>query len=173
MAMARAIVLPAVLFVGDSNAQFVAGDNPANPAVHVDRSVLSFPDGATESAAVSCEFQMPSDYAGGTLTAKVLYYAESATSGDFDLEVYVESKTPDADTLDMEAASSWDAANQADLTASGTAGDPLTADVTLTNKDSVAAGDTVRIGLRRDSDDATDDDASGALFVAWISITES
>ncbi|MCL4822575.1 MAG: hypothetical protein KJZ57_00025 [Anaerolineales bacterium] len=58
-------------------------------------------------------------------------------------------------------------------TAPGTAGyiDQFTA--TLTNKDSVAAGDYVRIRLMRDADDGTNDTASGDCYVLMAEIREA
>lgn len=164
--------LPASMFVGDGDAQLVAGDDPCGVVAHNGAMALSFPDGSDESAAVSQWVEMPSAFASGTLKGRVFYYAESATSGDFDLEGYLQAVTPGSDTLDLEAATSWDSANQADLPASGTAGDLLYADVTFTNKDGVAPGDLFRLGLRRDSDDATDDDATGAMFIAGVRLFE-
>ena len=73
----------------------------------------------------------------------------------------------------MNSATRWDTANTGTVSVSGsTAGDPLTLAITLTNKDSVAASDVFRIGIRRDTDSG-DDDAVGNLYITNIDVWES
>lgn len=172
MAHITILSIPASAFVGDNDAQLVGGDNPAAPVNHKGRPAMAF-DATDEEAMVSAEFVMPGQYAGGTLTADILFAMASDNTNDIALDVYVEAKTPDTDTLDMETATGWDTVNSATVSLSGsTAGDPLKLSVTLTNKDSVAAGDLVRIGIRRDTDSG-DDDASGDLYVYSVDLWES
>ena len=172
MAHVTLLNIPASAFIGDTDAQLVAGDVAAPHAAKKGRPVLAFDDTA-EEAAVSAEMAMPGNYAGGTLMATVHFFMASDVTNDVAIDVFVEAKTPNADTLDMEAATSWDSANSGTLSVGGTtAGDPLSLAITLANKDSVAVGDLVRFGVRRDTDSANDD-ASGDLYLAAVEIWES
>lgn len=172
MAHTSLIPLTASMFTGDTDAQLVAGDVPATPVRHKGRPAWAF-DATDEEAIVSGEFTMPGQYAGGTLSADLHFAMASDATNDIALDVFVEAKTPNGDTLDMEAAVSWDTANSGTKSVGGTtAGDPLMLTVTLTNKDSVAAGDLVRIGIRRDCDSG-DDDASGDLYLYAAELWET
>ncbi|NQT86943.1 hypothetical protein HQ560_09275, partial [bacterium] len=111
-------------------------------------------------------------YAGGTLKATLFLFAASDATNGCVFDLFVEAVTA-GDTLDLEAATSWDSVNSSgDIDLSGsTAGDLVTATVTLTNKDSVAAGDLVRFGVRRDTDHANDD-AVGDIYLAALEVWE-
>lgn len=172
MAINFEITLPATFFSPDSDAQLVVGDNPFVFKVHEGRAVMQFDD-TDEAAGVSGEFTWPDAYTGtGTLKGDILYYTASDNTNDAAFDLFVEAKTPNSDTLDMEATDSWDTANSGTASVSGsTAGDPRTMTITLSNKDSVASGDSVRIGIRRDCDSANDD-IVGNVFVAWVRIYE-
>lgn len=176
MAHTTLILLDANAFTGDEDAQLVGGDAAAIPVRHKGRPAWAFDD-TDEAAIISAEMPMPADYAGGTLTATIYWATASDNINDVRWDVYVEAKTPNADTLDMEAATGWDTVNSASDSANGaaTAGDPLSADVTLTNKDGVAIGDLVRFGIRRDTDYAAGDgdDISGDVFIYAIEIWET
>lgn len=165
--------LTATNFVGDDDAQLVAGDAACSLEFHKGRAALTFDPGGTAEAAITGEYVMPSEYAAGTLKADIILAADTATTGGVVFDVFVEAKTPGTDTFDMETDTGWDSANSSgDIDLAGTtAGDPLKATITLTNKDSVAAGDTVRFGIRRDTDHAGDD-ASGDAFVYAVRIFE-
>jgi hypothetical protein len=171
MAHNTMLIFPASSMIGDNDAQLVTGDVGAPHSSHLGRPVLSFDD-TEEEAAVTPEMHMPGSYGGGTLKATVHFYMASDNTNDVAIDVFVEAKTPDTDTLDMETASSWDSANSGTVSLSGsTAGDPLSMTITLTNKDSLAANDLVRFGVRRDTDSANDD-ASGDLYLAALEIWE-
>ena len=158
-------------FVPDGDAQLVAGDNPCGITAHEGRPALSYDD-TDEEAAVSVETQMPNSYAAGTLKADIHFDTASDATNDVAFDVFVEAKTPGTDTLDMESAASWDSANSGTASVAGTtAGDPQVLTITLTNKDSVAAGDLFRIGLRRDTDSANDD-VSGDVYVREVVVYE-
>jgi len=134
------------------------------------RPILAF-DGSAVETCYTKPAAMPGQYAGGTLKADIGYMMASATSGKVDFEVSVEAVS-DGDTVDLDAGASFDTVNAANVTVPATAGylDVLT--VTLTNKDSVAAGDLVTFRLERDADDATDDTATGDARVLWVEIWE-
>ncbi len=171
MAMAP-ISLPAAFFTGDTNAQLVAGDAAAVPVVHNNVTAWAFDDTA-EEAIISGAFPWPTDYASGTVTARIAFYTASDNTNDVAFDVFVQAVTSNADTLNMGSATSWDTANSGTASVSGTtAGDLRHLDITLTNKDSVAAGDDVIIGVRRDTDSGNDD-IVGDVFVRWVRLTEA
>ena len=147
-----------------------SGDLPAYYDSINGRLVLVFPDGTDEHAAVGRAVEMPQAYAVSTLTAKIGYIT-GATANEVIWEVYVEAITA-GDTHDLDSSTTFDAVNTTTDTVPATAGYLKVASVTLTNKDSVAAGDMVRILLRRDSDHANDDAAASA-YVLWVAIQEA
>ena len=137
----------------------------------VDRQYLAFDDTTTETAR-SFAFQMPAAYTGsGTLKADVWYRMASATSGTVEFELSVEAIS-DGDSIDMDTTESFDSVNNASETVPGTAKYPSKVTATLTNKDSVAAGDSVRIKIARDADDGTNDTATGDARVWLVVIRE-
>lgn len=143
----------------------------ADRGVVQNRAYLAF-DASTVEAMYSKAVQMPAAYTGsGTLKADILYAAASATSAKFDFEISVEALTAD-DAVDTDAGDSFDTANAANETVPGTAGYMSVLTITLTNKDSVAAGDMFRIKLERDADDATDDTATGDARVYLVNVYE-
>lgn len=158
--------------IGDQDAQLVGGDLPGLLGNHVGRPVMRFDD-TDEMAFTSRERSMPGQYTGaGTLKATVNFAMESDNANDIAVDIFVEAKTPNADTIDMESATGWDTANSGTVSLAGsTAGDPLALTITLTNKDGLVAGDLVRFGIRRDTDSG-DDDASDELFIYDIEIWE-
>lgn len=143
---------------------------------HADRGVvqgrlyLAFDDTAVETMR-SREIIVPAAYNGGTVKADVYYMMASATSGKVDFEVSIEAVS-DGDALDLDAAESFDSVNAGNATVPGTAGHPDVITITLTNKDSMAAGDLLRLKLERDSDDATDDTATGDARVLAVRLYE-
>ena len=94
----------------------------------------------------------------------------SATSGDTDWDVAVEAIT-DGDAVDLDATTSFDTVNSQDNNSvPGTAGYMQQITVTLTNNDSVAAADYIRISLTRD---AASDTAAGDAFVLIAELRDS
>lgn len=168
--MATLFTFSAHALIGDNDAQLVAGDVAATPNVFIGRPGLEYDDTA-EEAALTGEVEMPSQYTGSGLTAKIHFAMKSATSSNVRWDVLVEAKTPDTDTLDMEAASGWDSVNAGTAAVPGTAGNPSDVSITLTNADSVAVGDLVRFGIRRDCDHA-DDAASGDAILFALTIED-
>ena len=167
--------MPATLLQFDASAldgdtvPVTAGDKAAYFDSINGRLCLVFPDGADEYAAVTKAVEMPQAYAGGALTAK-LGIITGATTGSVDWEVSVEAVT-DGDATDLDGATGFDTANASAVAVPGTAGYLDVVSITLTNKDSVAAGDMVRFLVRRDSDDAGDDAAASA-YLLWLAIQE-
>lgn len=100
----------------------------------------------------------------GAMTFVFKYMMASATSGKVDFEVAVEAVTP-GDSVDLDATTSFDTANTITApTVPGTAGYVGEISCTLTNADSMAAGDLVRFSLKRDAADGTNDTASGDCY---------
>lgn len=101
----------------------------------------------------------------GTLTAIITYMMASATSGDVDVDVAIEAVS-DGDALDLDATTSFATVNSVDnTTVPGTAGYIDQISVTLTNNDSIAAGDYFRLSLTRD---AASDTGAGDMYVLEV-----
>jgi len=126
------------------------------------RDVLSF-DAATSE---SCwwTFVAPQGLT-GTPTAIVHYMMASATSGAVYFRVQIEAITP-GDATDLDATTSFDTANSGNGTVPATAGYEQTISITLTNNDSMAAGDLVRLQLDRDAANASDTATGDAHVLA-------
>jgi hypothetical protein len=108
----------------------------------------------------------------GTLTAKVLYAMATATSGGVAFTVEVEAITT-GDATDTDAGDSFAAVNTGtDATVPATAGYIDTVSVTLTNNDSIAAGDYVRWRLTRAVANASDT-ATGDCLVLCLTVDDS
>lgn len=112
------------------------------------------------------QFRMPSTYSSAPV-AKLLYSMASATTGKVDLEVDVMAV---ADGEDPNSAS-FDTTNEitGGTTVPGTAGHQDSISITLTNNDSIAAGELAIIRINRDHDDA-DDTATGDLELIGVTI---
>jgi len=98
------------------------------------------------------------------LTISIAYMMASATTGGIALGVSVEAIT-DGDATDLDAATSFDSINTGTVASvPGTAGyiDVLT--ITLTNNDSLAAADYLRISVARVVADSADT-ATGDLYL--------
>lgn len=114
-------------------------------------------------------FRMPDDYSSGPVL-KVQYKMASATSGSVRFEGRLAAITPgDATDADAKALATT---NSAGDTVAGTAGHVKEFSITLTNADSLAAGDWVIACLRRDADGTTGtDDATGDCEVIGVALT--
>jgi hypothetical protein len=109
-------------------------------------------DASTEEWAC-WQFRMPADYDSAPV-AKVQYKMASATSGGVAWDVRV-SATSDGDSQDVDA-QDFASANVGTATVPGTAGYLDEVSVTLTNADSLAAGDFVVVRVARAVADAAD-----------------
>lgn len=108
-----------------------------------------------------------------TLSAIVTYMMASATSGKVDFEVAVEAVTA-GDATDLDATTSFDTANSITApTVPGTAGYIGQFTCTLTNADSLAVGDYLRLSLARDAADATNDTATGDCYVLGVELQKA
>lgn len=150
----------------------VAGDAPCGKKLVQNRWVATFDD-TDEEAAYTPSVQMPGQYAGGTLmaTLTVMFESEVTATDEAVFDVSVEAVTS-GDAVDFDAGRSFDSVNSVEVDPPGTAGYIVTQDVTLTNKDSVAAGDHVTFHIRRDCDLAADT-ATDDAYILGIEIWES
>ena len=121
---------------------------------------LLFDDTTDESCVWS--FILDDDYDASTLYADIHYSMTGANTSDkVCWEVYVMSYTP-GDSADI-GTDSYDTVNYHEDVCSDTAGYMITDTITLTNDDSLAAGDYIRMKIARDagSSGAGTDDAVG------------
>lgn len=126
---------------------------------------LNFDAATTEYAQVS--FEAPADLTGPFFVD--LDWATTATSGTVIWSVQVEAVTP-ADALNVLTTASYAAANTASASAPASAGVLARTTVTLTNNDSLAAGDRVRLLISRD---APADTAAGDVSLLGIAFRDS
>ena len=139
----------------DPDCMIPPSSNSPDRGVAQNRTYLAFnAEAATNENCYTPAFRMPTAYTGsGTLKAAIGYFMASATSGDLKWDIAVEAVT-DADAVDLDSASSFDTENTVTVTVPATQGHLDVATITLTNKDSVAAGDMVRLNIICDSVDA-------------------
>jgi hypothetical protein len=135
---------------------------------NIQRPVLAF-DASTDETAYWSWIVPPNFTA--PLTGVVSYAMASATSGSVRAEGKVEAITQDSDTLDIDAATSFDSTNSVGDTVPGTAGHVGTFTLTLTNYDSAAAGDLARLAFNRDANgDTGTDDATGDMYLLQLAL---
>ncbi len=125
---------------------------------------LLFAADSTESALF--QFRVPTDYSSAPVL-KLIYSMASATADKVDIEVEVMSV---ADGEDVDT-SSFDTLNEivGGTTVPGTAGFADSISITLTNNDSMVAGELILIRINRDHDDG-DDTATGDLELLAVSL---
>lgn len=101
----------------------------------------------------------------GTVTVVITYRMASATSGNIIWQAALEAIT-DGDATDTDAASSIGTQNSSATTAvPGTAGYIDQVSITMTNADSIAAGDYCRLAINRDANNASDTAAGDAQIL--------
>lgn len=116
---------------------------------------------------VMWSFRMPADYSSAPVL-KVQYKMASATSGNIVIEARIAAVT-DGDAQDVDA-KSFGSANTSSATAvPGTAGHLDEISLTLTNADSLTAGDFVVLYLNRDAANASDT-ATGDMEIVACSL---
>lgn len=144
---------------GPLSAEFPSSNFPALTPVN-GRVALAF-DASTDEACY-WSFICPQGGIGTTLSCVVYYAMASATSGAVYWQAALEAVTP-GDSLDLDASTSFDTANSGNGTVPGTAGYMQSISITMTNKDSIAAGDLCWLKLNRDADHASDTATGDAL----------
>lgn len=153
------------------NAEFPTTGAPELRTVTADsiqRPALAFDAAADETAYWS--FIAPPNVT-APYTAVVKYTMASATSGAVRSEGKIEALTPDVDTIDTDAATSFDTTNSQGDIVPGTAGYVGEFTITLTNADSIDDGDLARFAYNRDANGTTGtDDATGDQYVLQIGL---
>ncbi len=122
-------------------------------------------DASTEEQ-VMWSFRMPADYASAPVL-RVQYKMTSATTGGVAFEARI-AAVSDGDSQDVDA-KAFGSANVGTATVPGTAGFLDEVTVTMTNADSVAAGDFVVVYLNRDPAHASDT-ATGDAEVVGVAL---
>lgn len=144
--------------------------NPAAPGKRNGRRTLDF-DTTTQETAIWSGV-MPRNYAGGNIVVYVTWAAASATSGTIGWDVTIERSSDAA--LDIDSDGFATAKTITAVTVPATAGIEATSNVTLTagatDTDSVAAGDTFRIRIRRD---VANDTAAGDAQILSVELKEA
>lgn len=143
---------------------------PASNAAALDASEVNFRalfDASTDES-LFWQFRMPSDYASGlTLKLQFSMVSTQSTTKYIEWEGYVMAVTP-GDSADI-VTDSYDTVNAGNLDVSSvTAGYLKEISITLTNADSLAAGDYVKIKVARDANgtNGTDSATGDAELVA-------
>jgi hypothetical protein len=116
--------------------------------------VVDFDAAVDESAIFSGVIPENANLASG-LQISLAWMATSATSGNCRWGVQIERCTTDLDT------DSFDTATEATGAANGTSGIATLTSITVTAIDGLTAGDTFRIRVFRNADDATNDTMTG------------
>jgi hypothetical protein len=108
----------------------------------------------------------------GSWTAVISYAMASATTGGVAFDVAVEAISS-GDALDTDATTSFDSVNTGtDSGVPGTAGYMEQVSVTLTNADSIAAADLVRVSVARAVANGADT-ATGDCYVLSVEIRDA
>jgi len=124
-------------------------------------SGLAFNDTTEETAFWGFEAV---EYDSGNLTLDITWYAENDSSGDVVWGAAIMVVTPNTDAQDVET-DAFAAASTVTDSHLGTTGKRLhKATITISNLDSLAAGDHVIIKIFRDADDAADDMSNDAIL---------
>lgn len=149
-------------------AQFLAANFPSYSKVNgTNFPVSGLAYDATTDEAAFWKF-IADNYGSGNLTLTLLWYADSATSGNVVWEAQIAAITPDTDSQDIET-DGLATLNFVQDTHLGTTGQRVhTCAITISNLDSIAAGDLVHIRIARDANgtSATDDMTGDAILVA-------
>lgn len=143
------------------SAEFPSSNPAALSAVNA-RPVLAFD--TTTSETCYWTFVAPQGLT-GTLTLVLSYMMASATSGGVAFSAAIEAVTS-GDATDLDSTTSFDSVNTATDTVPSTAGYMKQISITLTNKDSIAAADLVRVSLARAVANASDTAAGDCYILA-------
>lgn len=123
----------------------------------------SFDAAATEGI----QFVIPrfNDYTSGNLTLRLLWYADSATSGDVVWGGAIAAITPETDSTDIETDSFATENTVTDSHLGTTAQRIMVATITISNLDSLAAADYVALRIQRLGGNGSDTMSGDAQLV--------
>lgn len=149
-------------------AQFLATGFPAYSKVNgTNFPVAGLAYDAAADEAAFWRFILP-NYASGNLTLTVYWYADTATSGDVIWGAQLAAITPNTDSQDVET-DGLATANTVTDTHLGTTGQRVhSADITLSNLDSLAALDLCHLRIYRDADAAGDTMTGDAILLGVL-----
>lgn len=106
------------------------------------------------------------NYGSGNITAEILWYADTASSGVVRWDSAIAAITPDTDTQDVET-KAFAASQSVDDTHLGTTGQRVhAASITISNLDAVAANDIMWIRVSRLGGHANDTMTGDAILIA-------
>lgn len=148
-------------------AEFPTSNFPALTAVN-GRPVLAF-DAATDETCY-WTFVAPQGLS-GALTLLVHLFGNAAGTNSTFWQAAIEAVTP-GDAVDLDSATSFDTDNSGNVAMPATQGHQTTVSIALTNADSIAAGDYVRVRLNRDADNGSDNFAADA-YVSLVELREA
>ena len=118
-------------------------------------AVLEFDGGSTDESTVFVGVIPEAAVLTGGLMVRIIWAADTATSGAVRWGVQFERMTTDLDS------DSFDTATEANSTTSGTSGVPNILEITATSIDSLTAGDGYRIKIYREASDTGNDTMAG------------
>lgn len=149
-------------------AQFTAATFPQyvrNPGTNFTVTGLAYDSTGVERAYFHTGM---ADYGSGNITATVYWYADTASSGGVTWETAIAAITPNTDSQDVET-KAFATVNTASDTHLGTTGQRVhSVDVTISNLDSLAAGDVMRLRLSRLTSDAGDTMTGDAIVTGVL-----
>ena len=117
--------------------------------------VLDFADSSADESAIFVGVIPEAASLGSGLKVRIIWMATSATSGNVRWGVQFMNLNTDLDS------DSFDTATEGNGTANGTNGTPTTTELTVTNIDSLTAGDFFRLKIYREQSDAVNDTMTG------------
>lgn len=154
MAKTRAVLSPL-------SAEFPTSNFPALTVINA-RPALAY-DAATQETAY-WTIVAPQGLSGALSCVLTLIGNAAGTNSTY-WEVAVEAVTS-ADAVDFDSATSFDTVNTGNVAMPATQGHMVQLSITLTNADSIAAGDYVRVSIARDADNGSDNFAADAYLLA-------
>lgn len=148
-------------------AQYLGSAFPAYTKINgTNFPVSSLAFDATTDEAAFWKF-IATSYGSGNLTLTLYWYADTATSANVVWEAQISAITPDSDTQDVET-DGLATLNFVQDTHLGTTGQRVhSCQITISNLDSLAAGDLVHLRIARDANgtNATDDMTGDAMLL--------
>lgn len=155
-------------------AQYLASTFPQyvkNNGTNFPVSSLAYDAAADEAAFFKF---VATSYGSGNLTLTLFWYADTASSGDVVWGGAISAITPNSDSQDIET-DGLATENTATDSHLGTTGQRLhSIDVTISNLDSIAAGDVVHLRIRRVGSNGSDTMSGDAqLVMATLSYSDS
>ena len=146
------------------SAHFPSSNFPALTVVN-QRPVLAF-DATTDETAY-WTFVAPQGLT-GTISLVLSLIGNAAGTNSTYWEAQLEAVTS-ADATDLDSSTSFDSVNTGNVAMPATQGHLVQLTITMTNADSIAAGDYVRVSINRDANNGSDNFAADAyLLVAEL-----